>query len=495
MPIPPFFSRKRSRKPKKKRAGSSGPWGLRWWVLGFCLAVLIGGVGALKWSRTGPGQAVLLSMGSEKMFDDVQGAVGQALSGVLPGFRTGPVGVAETSAVDGPDASGEGDFDWPVPNLGPGAEIRCREVVVPPGRPYWEWQRLIAEAVEGVGARVLWGERLSAEGTRGGSLQPDEESDLLRLDVGVVGRPTHCLVLRRQGTRVSMRWDRGHGQTAWNLLRKHSDKGVVALIVDDFGNARTPATSKILDLPVPVTISVLPGLRYSRHFTLQGTDLVLPPDRAAPSRSPGEGNRDGRALRLAAGCPVELTLVRKSDGLLSRRREVMLHLPMQPQGYPETNPGPDAVMVDMDTRAIGEIVDKALASVPVAAGLNNHMGSAATADEATMTCLMKVLKERGLFFVDSLTSANSRAYSAAVRAGIPALKNRIFLDYDHEDSGRIAANLAALARSARATGFAVGICHPHSATADVLAREVSRLQAEGICFVTVSEMLALQAGS
>lgn len=47
-------------------------------------------------------------------------------------------------------------------------------------------------------------------------------------------------------------------------------------------------------------------------------------------------------------------------------------------------------------------------------------------------------------------------------------------------------------QAARRTGFALGIGHPHPATADVLAREVPRLAAEGVRFVTVSEYLALK---
>jgi polysaccharide deacetylase 2 family uncharacterized protein YibQ len=152
-------------------------------------------------------------------------------------------------------------------------------------------------------------------------------------------------------------------------------------------------------------------------------------------------------------------------------------------------------MVDMDRREIADLLDEALGGLPGVRGVNNHMGSAATSDPATMERLMQELAARGLYFVDSLTSARSVAWEEARRAGLPAARNRIFLDYDNEDAGRIRANLERLVSAARSTGFAVGICHPHPATADVLTRELARLAAGGVRFVTMSEFLALRGAA
>jgi len=123
--------------------------------------------------------------------------------------------------------------------------------------------------------------------------------------------------------------------------------------------------------------------------------------------------------------------------------------------------------------------------------VNNHMGSAATADSLLMDALMAEIDRRGLRFLDSLTSPRSVAYQAARAAGVPALRNRLFLDVDHQDEAAITASLEALIASARARGQAVGIGHPHAATAAVLARELPRYAAEGVRFVTVSELIAL----
>jgi hypothetical protein len=125
-------------------------------------------------------------------------------------------------------------------------------------------------------------------------------------------------------------------------------------------------------------------------------------------------------------------------------------------------------------------------------GVNNHMGSAATSDTPTMRNLMSVLKNKDLIFVDSLTTARSVAYAEAVRADVPAARNRIFLDYDNENEAAIATNLRRLVNSARSSGLVVGIGHTHPATAAVLEREIPRLLREGVRFVTVSELMALR---
>ena len=149
-------------------------------------------------------------------------------------------------------------------------------------------------------------------------------------------------------------------------------------------------------------------------------------------------------------------------------------------------------MVGMEEDAIGERIDEALAALPNITGVNNHMGSAATSDRETMATLMAVLRSRDLLFIDSLTSSTSVAHSEAVKAGLPTAKNRIFLDFENDNHVTIKANLEVLVRSARSSGFALAICHPHRATAEVLAREIPRLVREGVRFVTVSEMLALR---
>lgn len=465
-----------SRKTSSRRKGRriSGPAVRRLpWLLGIALVVVVCGIGGLKWSRSTGGRAVLLGLGAGRMHADVQQAVEEALVPVLPGFVPGPA-VASTA------------LDRPAPAEDPGAVIRCRLVPVAGDRPWWEVQQAVATALAAVGGDVLWGERLVRPGGRRHPKAPDEARELLRLDLGVWGHPTHSLLLHREGRPPVVTWDEVGAPSVWERFAA-APAPTVALVIDDWGYGRNETTSRILALDIPLTLAILPGQSYSRYFALKGTDMILP---AADMPTGGPGMAAG-SLRRAAGCPVEIHFTREQQVLL-RRREIMLHLPMQPQAWPKTDPGPRAVMVGMDRQAMTACLEEALQGLPGVRGVNNHMGSAATSDAATMADFMDVLREHDFYFVDSLTSARSVAWEAARSAGIPAARNRIFLDYDNKDPARIRANLEVLVRSARERGFALGIGHPHSATAAVLESEVPRLQAQGVRFVTVSELFALR---
>jgi len=357
---------------------------------------------------------------------------------------------------------------------------------------WWDLQARVVQAAESRGARVLWAERLfPSRRLPEDQTRPNEGKDMLRMDVGVPGRPTHTLVLYRAGRRPDVRWGSGPRSSAWSRLAAE-DGPVVALVVDDWGYSKSEAARTILSLPAPVTMAILPGLPYSRHFALQGTDLVLPSGHILGNRSTTGEPDSSRRRRLDLGCFVEVSTGSRQETIPARRREILLHLPMEPQGYPDPDPGPRAVMVGMEEEAIEVRIDEALAALPMITGVNNHMGSAATSDRKTMAALMKVLRGRDLLFIDSLTTAKSVAHAEAVKAGLPTAKNRIFLDFDSENQTTIKANLDVLIRSARSSGFALGIGHPHRATAEVLAREIPRLLEEGVRFVTVSEMLALR---
>ena len=378
-----------------------------------------------------------------------------------------------------------GGQDWPAPALGQAAAIRCRLVEVPPERTFAAVQAEIVGALARLGMGALWHERLPG-------------GDFLRLDVGAPRRPTHTLVLHRPGCAEQVFFSEEPARTAWEMLAEGAAP-TIALVIDDWGHGINEATSRILDLPIPLTLSVLPDLPFSRHFAAQGTDILRPAglgpteDAAAgaPRPAPAEAAKS-RAARLAAGCPVPVVVGPAVGRPLPRRREIILHLPMQPDGFPDDDPGPGAILVGMDSQAIAGLIDRARLGLPMITGVNNHMGSAATRDAATMAALMPVLRDRGLLFLDSMTTPESVAYGAAQAAGLVALRNRLFLDTDSEDPQRIADNLTALVEAARATGFVVGIGHPHPQTAEVLAREIPRLRQQGLRFVTLSELAGLR---
>jgi len=219
----------------------------------------------------------------------------------------------------------------------------------------------------------------------------------------------------------------------------------VALVIDDLGRSQREI-DRIDALGVPVTYAVLP---YERRTA------------AVVARLRREG------------------------------REIICHLPMEPVGG--QNPGPNAILEEQTPGRVEALTREALAAVPGAVGVNNHMGSRVTADGVAMQAILDVVREHGLFFLDSLTTAESRAYDIARSLGIPAARRSVFLDTEHGETA-IDAAFAKLLDQARREGAAIGIGHPHDETFEVLEAMVPKAVAAGYEFVPVSYLLEREEG-
>jgi len=173
----------------------------------------------------------------------------------------------------------------------------------------------------------------------------------------------------------------------------------------------------------------------------------------------------------------------------SRKREVMLHIPMEPRSYPVADPGDTALFNNMTSQDVQQRMLDYLRQVPHVVGGNNHMGSAFTENEAGMAVVVGVLREKGLFFIDSRTSNRSVAAGAAEGAGIPFGARDVFLD-NVRDVEAISREIHKLAGLARRKGQAIGICHPYPETIEALAREAGILRRQGIEVVPASKLVA-----
>jgi polysaccharide deacetylase 2 family uncharacterized protein YibQ len=176
-----------------------------------------------------------------------------------------------------------------------------------------------------------------------------------------------------------------------------------------------------------------------------------------------------------------------ADEAARRGDEVMLHLPMQPDsenaasGTVELRPG-------MPAAEVRSVLIGMLATVPHASGVNNHEGSRATADVRLMAALMPDLHERGLFFIDSRTTASTVAYDTARLFGVPAASRKVFLD-DSLDGKAIENQIDLAVRDADHDGDAIAIGHPHPQTIAVLREMLPRLKQQGVRLVFASDLV------
>jgi polysaccharide deacetylase 2 family uncharacterized protein YibQ len=197
-------------------------------------------------------------------------------------------------------------------------------------------------------------------------------------------------------------------------------------------------------------------------------------------------------MAIIPGIRYSAAVVEELD---SRGIPYLIHIPMQAVGDPDGKAGHTglkddyAIGVGMTESAMREILVPLIDSMPGAYGISNHRGSKVTPDPRMMKALMNLLKERDLFFLDSLTTANSVAYDTARAMGVRTARNSFFLDHE-ADVGKISAVFEQAMKLAAQAGSVVAICHMRSETIrfleDLKQRDIS---AEGVRLVTLEQLM------
>jgi uncharacterized protein len=166
--------------------------------------------------------------------------------------------------------------------------------------------------------------------------------------------------------------------------------------------------------------------------------------------------------------------------------EILCHLPMEPMDG-SVNPGDNAVLTSMSNAQIASTTRQSVAAIPYARGVNNHMGSRATADRRVMSTVIGALPD-GFYFVDSRTGDRSIAADVARSMKVKTATRHVFLDSDRSEKA-VREQIRLLAEMAEERGVAVGIGHPYEVTLRVLLEEAPALRARGIRFVRASEIV------
>jgi polysaccharide deacetylase 2 family uncharacterized protein YibQ len=220
---------------------------------------------------------------------------------------------------------------------------------------------------------------------------------------------------------------------------------LIAIVIDDVGLDRA-RSKRAWQLPGPLTMSFLP---YARDL--------------------GEQTRAARASG----------------------HELMLHLPMEPNG--RNDPGPGALLLSNRDSELQRRLAAALDSFEGYVGANNHMGSKFTAHRPGMELTLRQFKTRGLLFLDSRTSAQSLGDQIAQEIGLPSVTRHVFLD-DEDSLPAVRARLVETERLARTQGFVVAIGHPHESTLQALAEWLPRAAERGVVLAPISAVLRKRYG-
>ncbi|HUL29341.1 MAG TPA: divergent polysaccharide deacetylase family protein [Thermodesulfobacteriota bacterium] len=258
------------------------------------------------------------------------------------------------------------------------------------------------------------------------SLQSSQKSESLHLEIKVSERVTHQLTLLSP---VPSRL-------------KAALHPKVAIVIDDLG-AEEKFSQELLAWDSPITFSILPFTPFCKTLA-------------------GEAHRKGK--------------------------EVILHLPMEPHGYPQTRPGEGVLLEEMDERRLLRELSKDIEAVPYITGVSNHMGSRLMEDPEKLKVVFSELKRRGLFFLDSRTTPQTLGLQVAQSVGLKATERSIFIDHSSTEED-IKHQLEQLIQISLSKGKAIGIGHPHPSTIKSLKEIIPKMKEKGIEIVPLSAVM------
>jgi polysaccharide deacetylase 2 family uncharacterized protein YibQ len=248
----------------------------------------------------------------------------------------------------------------------------------------------------------------------------------LQFEVKVMGRMTHQITFLY----------------AKPPLAKVGLQPKIAIVIDDLGGEGS-ISQELLQENLPVTFSILP-------FSPKGRVLAL------------EAHRKGK--------------------------EIILHLPMEPHGYPKIKPGDGALLYKMSEEELFHQLSKDIEAVPYIQGVSNHMGSQLMEDPEKIRIILSEVKRRGLFFLDSRTTPQTVGLQTARSLGLKAAERNVFLD--NSTNGKdVKQQLEQLIQISLSTGKAIGIGHPHPSTIQSLKEMIPKIKEKGIEIVSLSDIM------
>jgi polysaccharide deacetylase 2 family uncharacterized protein YibQ len=381
---------------KRKKDSASG---LKAAALILCL-VFVAALGVYRYFKTESGRVFLLDAGVDSRYTYVQRDIEKRIVKALR--RSGVTG----RQVKIESEEGEGSA--------PAAEVIRAETA--PDASLVQVNAAVTKAVRSIGARV----RSCTEG---------KDGSIITMEIGTRRALTQRCIIKKGS-------EREHRARA-----EERAAGVVAICVDDFGFFDNKLVKGFLELDIPLTISVIPGLKYSTKIC-------------------GEAAEAGK--------------------------DILCHLPMEAEKEGWDSGEIPLIRVSMKQAEIEKAVSKALETTPGALGMNNHMGSKATADRAVMRAVLNVCRERGIFFFDSVTTPHSVVRSVAKELGVPEASNDMLVDGGDGDTRE---NMRKLLSIAARRGSAIGIVHVKSQTLEDLRWMIDEARKEGIDFTTISQLI------
>jgi len=252
----------------------------------------------------------------------------------------------------------------------------------------------------------------------------------LKIDVSIQGFKTHQLLF-------------SYPPSSLKQQKKTKDVYRVSIVIDDLGEDYK-IFRKLLTMNIPFTYSILPFQPYSTKIAHEAYE---------------------------------------------KNREIILHLPLEPWDSANQTINYGTLLTSMKREQLLAQLERNINSVPHIVGISNHMGSKFTENRDKMEIVLKKMKEKGLYFLDSRTTKKTVGYKLAKNMDIKAAERDLFID-NSRDPRSIEKQLKKLPSIAKKNGgYAIAIGHPYASTVDILKKTIPYLKEQGVTIVPLSQLV------
>ena len=168
--------------------------------------------------------------------------------------------------------------------------------------------------------------------------------------------------------------------------------------------------------------------------------------------------------------------------------ELLLDLPMEPFDYPQSDPGPNALLTNLANTDNLQRLITGLRQGTGYIGITTTSGSRFTTDTPKLKPVLESLQQRGLMIFDARLSPHSAVGDLAREVGLPVAVAQTRIDQNPTPEA-IDAALTALEQRAQQTGAAIAIATPLPVTLTRLEQWAKTLPAKGIALAPLSAMV------
>jgi polysaccharide deacetylase 2 family uncharacterized protein YibQ len=167
--------------------------------------------------------------------------------------------------------------------------------------------------------------------------------------------------------------------------------------------------------------------------------------------------------------------------------EVLLEVPMEPFDFPDSDPGPHALLAGASSEENIKRMDWALSRATGYVGVMNLLGGRFMGEEHAIEPILAAVTKRGLLFFDNGASSSSVAITAARHVKAPIATGTMTID-NVQTQAAIDAKLAELETAARQDGYAIGVASAYPVTIARIGEWAMSAGARGFQLVPVSAL-------